>query len=374
MDKPQVLFLSYWYPTNRNKSAGVFVKRHAEAINIKSNIVVLHVDICKVTKLIYIESGSYHSEEGIETHFIKIGSIFYKLLYLMLPFHYHFIKRYYKFHFAHRTFTHLHANVIFPAGIIGYWLSKRFKTSLIITEHWTKIEKFFKINLWGYFGKKAYNHAACITVVSERLKQTLIKYTTSPIEIVPNVINSSEFNINENAVKEKLYTYIAVANWDQHKRPSFFLTALEELYRQGKIKNFKVILVGVGKQLQEIKNQNYSFQIEFPGVLSGQDLVSYFNKSHCFVHGSVFETFSVVIAEALQCGLPIVVSPVGIAEEVVSEINGCIANTHQEWMNALLKVYNTTYDRQKISQSILGRYDQLNISEKFHHIYKKNSE
>lgn len=373
MNRHRVLFLTYWYPTLENSSKGIFVKRHAEAAAEIADVELLHVDICKVKKLIHIQFQHQVQENGIKTYILKIGSYFPKLLYILLPLHYLIIKKHIERHLDISNFSHLHSNVIFPCGIIGNRLAKKYQKPHIITEHWTKIDKFFRVSLWRFHGKKSYNNAASVTAVSEMLAETIRRYTTTEIEIIPNVIDNKEFRILDNIEKQSIYTFIGVANWSQYKRPFYFLDALEKLKRNKEIGQFKVLLAGTGDQLLEIKSRNYTYEIEFLGVVSGHNLVHYFNSCHCFVHGSDFETFSVVIAEALQCGLPVVVSPVGIANDVVKESNGYIASTKQEWENALKQVFFRTFNPIEIQHSIEKLYDKKAISESFYYIYNKTS-
>ena len=371
MERHRVLFLTYWYPTLKNPSKGIFVKRHAEAISEVSDLILLHIDICKVTKLIQIGSNYHIDEYGFKTYVLSIGSRFPKLLYVALPLHYWIIKRFFVHHLKHEKFTHVHSNVIYPCGIIGYKLSTWLKTPHIITEHWTKIDKFFRISLYKYLGKKAYNTASCITAVSPMLSETIKRYTNTTIEIVPNVIDSQEFRIIPNLNKSETFTFIGVANWSQHKRPFYFLDALEKLKRENQIGPFRVILAGTGDQLKKIQSRNYSFPIDYIGVITGEELVNYFNTSHCFVHGSDYETFSVVIAEALQCGLPVVASPVGIANTVINESNGLISKSEREWEINLKKVYFLKFDPFIVQSSVHKLFDKSSISEIFKYIYLK---
>lgn len=359
MQSNSILFFSYWYPNKSSENSSIFIKRHAQSIKSSNTpITVLAFNIIHSGSLFKKTVNVFTDEEGLNVHQIYIESKFYKLFYLLLPLHYVFLKAYInKQILPNFKFNIIHSNILFPCGIVGYWLAKKYKCKHIISEHWSKLDKFFKISLYRNYGKKALNKAHCITCVSGILKETIKKYTNNnSIVIIPNVINSSLFYIDNTIQKNKTFTFIAVAHWAPPKNPFYFLEALQKL--QSEIINFKLVLIGNGTQITSIKDKKYSYEIEYKGNLNPDELRIELNKSHIFLHGSDYETFSVVIVEALMCGLPSIVSPVGISGEVINRDNGFVTNnTVEDWKAKILNCYNTTYDNQLISKQLKGKYD-----------------
>lgn len=339
------------------------MKRHAQALKLKADVTVVSLNIVEGTQLFKKQIDVFEDEAGLETHHIYLETRFRKLLYVLLPIHYFILKKYVLALHQQKKFATLHANIIFPCGIVAYWLSKKMALRFIITEHWTKIDKFFSSSLYASFGKKTYDRAHAVTSVSEQLAGTLRKHTSNKnIVIVPNVIDSHEFYYDANSVKNAQFTFVAVAHWAQHKNPFYFLEALKILVDRGALSNFKVVMIGEGEQIQKIKDKSYNFKIEFKGSLSSPDVSRELNKSHVFLHGSDFETFSVIIAEALMCGLPSVVSPVGIGPEVINASNGFVTdNTVNDWAEKILAVYQKSYNYQEIADQLKGRYDAIRV-------------
>lgn len=368
----KVLFFSYWYPNKSNENSSIFIKRHAQSIKCSNTpIVVLVLSIIHSSSLYKRTIVVFNDEEGLETHQIYIESKFYKLLYLLLPLHYIIAKLYIsKQILPSFKFNIIHSNVLFPCGIVGYWLAKKYKCKHIISEHWSKLDKFFKVSLWKSYGKKALNNAHAITCVSGVLKETIKKYTTNnSITIIPNVVNSSQFYIDSNITKNTMLTFIAVAHWAAPKNPFHFLDALQKL--QSKTPNFKLVLVGNGPQIAIIKQHDYKFEIDYKGNLNPNDLRVEFNKSHIFLHGSDYETFSVVMAEAIMCGLPSVVSSVGIATEVINNNNGFVTNnTINDWQEKISLCLNTSYNHEQIANQLKNKYDSTEIGKLFNTSYQ----
>jgi glycosyltransferase involved in cell wall biosynthesis len=372
MNTNSILFLSYWYPNKSNKNSGIFVKRHAQAIHINNPVTVLTLHIIKGSSLYKKHTNVLLDEANIETHQVYIESIFNKLFYVLLPLHYFILINYIKKNWPTNTFTLIHSNILFPAAILGYWLAKKLKCKHFISAHWSKLDKFFRVSLYKVIGRRAYNSAHGISVVSASLSNVVKKHTSNNnIRIIPNVIDSGVFNYSSDIQKNKLFTFIAVAHWGVPKNPFLFLDAIKELLAENKLTAFKVVIVGEGPLINLIKERNYPFEMELKGNLNSEKLNVELNKSHVFLHGSDFETFSVVMAEAIMCGLPCVLSPVGIALDVINETNGFVTdNTVADWKVKIQSAYTTVYDYKKISEQLKHKFDSNVVGKLFDDFYK----
>ena len=72
-----------------------------------------------------------------------------------------------------------------------------------------------------------------------------------------------------------------------------------------------------------------------------------------------------------MCGLPSVVSPVGIALDVIYETNGFITdNTIKDWKEKILACINTKYNNTYISNQLLLQFDVNTVGDFFNTVYK----
>ena len=85
------------------------------------------------------------------------------------------------------------------------------------------------------------------------------------------------------------------------------------------------MLVGTGVDYKEVRA--YAKDLEIPegllqwtGELSPQEVAERMHQADALVLSSRYETYGVVLAEAATAGLPILSTPVGIAEEVADLI------------------------------------------------------
>jgi glycosyltransferase involved in cell wall biosynthesis len=111
------------------------------------------------------------------------------------------------------------------------------------------------------------------------------------------------------------YMLVCVARVSKEKN----LEAFFELDYPGAHK----IMVGDGPMLEAYKKRYPD--VEFVGFKTGNDLAYYYNLADVFVFPSQWETFGIVMIEAMACGTPVAAYPCQGPEDVIDEgITGCM--------------------------------------------------
>ena len=369
----KVLFISSWYPNSTNPLKGVFVKKHAAAIK-KAGVEIEVLAIVVNPRSGLFEKKFYREvdENGVVTHVIELNSFFYKFIHVDLIMQYSFLKKYYYRQVKPKFNPDIvHSNVIFPAGVLAYWLSKKENKPHVITEHWSKVDKFMSHSVYSGAGKKAYASAKFVTVVSEFLKSSLSKHLNADkIKVVPNVVNTEIFVYKEKSSSTTEIKFSCVAHWTKPKRPDLIFNALNEFSKSaGK----KIILnvVGEGYLLEDLKKSNWNFSVNYLGNLSAQKLAELQQQSDYFLHASDIETFSIVIAEALATGTPVLASNVGAISELLDDNNGIICeNTSDSWLAGLKNITQKNYNHQSINKNS-DRFSLLKIGNEFKSLYER---
>jgi glycosyltransferase involved in cell wall biosynthesis len=136
-------------------------------------------------------------------------------------------------------------------------------------------------------------------------------------------------------------------------------------------KNAKLIIAGgndgVGEKLKQqiidLKVQDSVFLI---GAIVFKDKNILLNNCDYFALASEFESFGIVIVEALSCGKPIVLSNKTPWRNL--ELNNCgilVDNDKASFYNAFSRIINEEYDSKVIKDYVKSNYDWSIITDRF---------
>jgi glycosyltransferase involved in cell wall biosynthesis len=101
------------------------------------------------------------------------------------------------------------------------------------------------------------------------------------------------------------------------------------------------IMVGDGPML-EIYKKRYP-DVEFVGFKTGRDLAQYYQMADVFVFPSRWETFGIVMIEAMACGTPVAAYPCQGPEDVVE--NGVTGFLEEDLATAVHRCLGLNRDR-----------------------------
>lgn len=161
---------------------------------------------------------------------------------------------------------------------------------------------------WRYI-KWFHKHTGRVLTTTDSMaeslrKKGLINVVSWTRGVDRTIFNSSQRNINSSEI-----VLLSVGRVSKEKNLDKFC--------QLQIPNSKKILVGDGPYLSELKLR-YS-DVEFTGYKTGKDLSFYMANADVFVMPSVWETFGIVMIEAMACGTPVAAFPTQGPKDVIEE-------------------------------------------------------
>lgn len=348
--KPAVAVITCWYPS-KSKPSGVFIREIALATHCYSSYttIVYFVSIENGRGFLNKERIEYN-DEGIPVVQITLKSKLYKFLYILPPLIYLFIRK----DFNERVLQKqrvvlLHSHVIHPAGIVGYLLATKHQLPHVITEHWSRLNKYFGRSLFRSLARKAYYSAKKVIAVSAFLGQNVRKHVPDLTpHIIPNVVADC-FQYKPFEIDRSIIRFISIGTWKEPKRLDLILHALNQ-YSLRTNDTVEFVLVGDGPQLT-LTERSFDFTLIKRGYISKKEIAEEFATCHALLHASDHETFSLVIAEALCCGLPVIASRAGAIPELVNTTNGLlVANTKQSWDDTISNFFKMKFDRAAIAK------------------------
>ncbi|RME13712.1 MAG: glycosyltransferase, partial [Bacteroidetes bacterium] len=112
----------------------------------------------------------------------------------------------------------------------------------------------------------------------------------------------------------------------------------------------------------------------FKGKFNNADVEKIYSYYHAFILLSKFETFSVVTAEALAYGLPVIITKCGAPEEyVVNELNGYLVeiNNLEQTKSAIFSLIRnySKFDATTIQNTVKVKFSKEKVIESFKHLY-----
>jgi glycosyltransferase involved in cell wall biosynthesis len=367
----KILHITYWYPTKTQAHKGKFIQNHAHAtLKANCNVHLLNLSIENASCLFKKECTSFTDEAGMPVTQILVQSRFYKLLHLLLFIQKRWINSVFSDLHSKHQFELLHGHVLYPAAIWTHYLSKKYNIPFIITEHWSKVNQFMNKSLFADEAQSAYQSAKAITCVSDFLKSSVEPYSlTTPIRVIGNVIKSNIFKLKTHPLPENKIVFTAVAHWLAPKRPDLIFESLAQYAVKHPEQNPLLNIVGEGQLLNNLKEKQWPFDVHYLGQINAENLSQVLNKTNYFLHASETETFSVVIAEALATGTPVLASNRGAIPNLVTKTCGMLCeNTIESWLEGLESITSAKYSALAIAQSTL-KYNEIEIGNQFREIY-----
>jgi len=218
-------------------------------------------------------------------------------------------------------------------------------------------------------------------------RDILNKFPNADIEIINDGIDYDSFQNSITVSRNELLNKFTGITFDDVSKIFFSMGRLH------KIKGFDVLIDafslflekdkyakliiaggddGVGKQLKDqIQKLNLGSSVFLTGAINFEDKKLLLNNCDYFTLASEFESFGIVIAEALSCGKPVVVSNKTPWKDI--QINNCgilADNKKISFNDAFSKVINDKYDSSLIKNYVKTNYDWVVIVNKFINLIK----
>lgn len=309
-----ILILSSWYPTPEHPFLGNFVQRQAEVLATCHKISVLHTVPEEGRKEIEIKIADSNGITEVLVYHPK-GS--------------HFLSRRNNRLKALQTgFKQIkqpdliHGHVLIPGGYLFAKAKEHFKCRLVITEHasYYRPGRKNKLSLKERYVLQTVKRSADrIIAVSDFLKKDMQSlFSDYEIRVIANPVNTELFRPNH--VKQTDFSYfLHVSTLDpQLKNIQGILDSIALLVQKGYLEvRLKIISdEPYDKWAEKVNSMGLKQYIDFVGPCTPEELAPYFQKAKAFVLFSHYETFSIVVAEAWSCGIPVISTSVGIADQM----------------------------------------------------------
>lgn len=325
----KVLFLSEWYPSEKDKMAGLFVQKHAEAV------------------------AAQEVEVRVNTWWPEADVVQLNVLTLKL-------------------------------GLMAYVLKRVFGIPYIIVEHWScylpENGSYLQQPRW----KRAVleeiaREASGIYPVSQKLEDAM-KACGIQNKVwgrMENVVDDFFYSAEGRVASAETVQLLHVSCFDEApKNVKGLLRAIKTISE--KRQDFRLTLVGTGKDWQMCRD--YANELEIPsellcwtGELTPAEVCREMQKADAFVLPSRWETYGVPLAEAMAVGIPSIetdtcglrlTSECGLS--IPADDDAALANAieymldhHQEYDRDRIRQYGARYSYEVVGRKLLEIYNAV---------------
>lgn len=199
-------------------------------------------------------------------------------------------------------------------------------------------------------------------------------YKRFPIVDIPNCIEPDLFPlVSKTFLREKL-------GWSADKRYLLFvnrnlndtekgLTELVAALDMMHCPDLVLVCIGNGS----VPSADNVPIIHVPAVNDVSLLAQYYGAADLLAMPSFQESFGNTPVEALYCGTPVVMNRVGVAEDIISENTGMIAEDTSliSWVSALSTVLSTSYNREQIRSLTVSKFSPNRVGDLYCELYEQ---
>ncbi len=259
----------------------------------------------------------------------------------------------------------LHAHDLNYGGFYSNHIYNKYDIPYILTWHSSTIYNEYDYRTSNFeLEKSVLKNARIVIAVSKAVSKFLKKrFGLTNVYESFNVLEPAfEFCSEKIKIQKNIaFTFISIGSLDENKNHKLLISAFS---RSMKHKNCNLKIIGTGKLFDELNDLvdklEMNKQIEFLGFCNRDEVINNLITSNCLVLSSKYETFGVVLIEALSLGLPVISTKCGGAEDIVNAENGILVNTDcTEEMEDAIKFMTKNidkYDPQILRENVIKRF------------------
>ena len=276
----------------------------------------------------------------------------------------------------------IHCHNALYAGMLAQRLKQEFHIPYILTEHSSAFAEGFYPKRFHQEVGDIYQDADCLLVVSPRLGELLESMFEKAAENwqwVPNVVDSrfedQPIRLRSKEKERSIFTFLSIGNLDENKNHAGLIKAFVDKFRGDD--SIRLRIGGEGplfKHLNQLTRElEVENQVRFLGYIDRTRVLKEMDACDLVVLSSHYETFGVVLIEALSRGKPVVATACGGPECIVNNGNGLLVPAHDSTtlgnaMEAVMKGISN-YDSDRIRADSLSKFGKNAVKSQLLKVY-----
>jgi glycosyltransferase involved in cell wall biosynthesis len=262
----------------------------------------------------------------------------------------------------------LHAHSALPGGEIAMALSQKHHIPFVVTEHFSGFSRGIIPARDLVKAQKVFSSSDVLLTVSSALLHTLESSCSASYPracVIPNILSNRFLTSRPSSVPmADAFTFLSVALLKPVKRQDLLLRAYAQAF--GRDESVTLRIGGYGSEMKRLQTLTQDLGIAncvtFLGKLDRAQVLDEMNLCHAFVLSSEFETFGMVVIEALSQGKPVIATRCGGPEDMLHADNGILVRKNDEdaLAGALVRMRadSTDYNSDRIRNDCLKRFSE----------------
>lgn len=383
-----ILILPSWYPNNSEDINGVFFRDQAKAlVEAGHKVGVIAVNLRSLRYLIKKSSVEtpplFEIDEGIHTYRDSVWKLLSRMPYSKYLLWRRGANRLLARYIAeHGMPDIIHAHSTLFAGKVAAEWRKRYGVPVVVTEHKSGFARG-KIKPWQLgLARKAALGADALIAVSPPLGDILsreLAMASNAWRWIPNMVASRFSKAPEKQSRQtnQAPRLINLAMMTENKGQFDLLAAFAKAFPAPS--EVELWFGGDGPIRPQLEEQaqalNIAGRVRFLGRVPPQDVPALLVGADMMVFPSHYETFGVVVAEALSLGVPVIATRCGGPESIIQQGDGVLVEPHapDELAEVLKEQVKklSDYDRSAIRARALGRFSGAAVTAQLGALYEE---
>ena len=277
----------------------------------------------------------------------------------------------------------VHAHCAYPDGLAAVEYGARHGRPVVVTVHGFDVKGLPSLDpRWRQLTIEALERADAVIAVSRDLRNDVLELGFSPGKVrwIPNGVDCRLFS---RAVSRRSgeggWRLLYVGRFVEEKGLRVLLEALAKLRRRRS--DISLALLGghpaTGTSepfLPQVAALGLSDCVEFRDAVPPEEMPRHMAESDLVVLPSFYDSFGIVLIEAMACGLPVVATRCGGPEEMVDDSVGRLvavgdAGDLADGILAVIDRYEA-YDQEAIRRRAEERFDYRRVAARIHALYE----
>ncbi|MDD5430711.1 MAG: glycosyltransferase family 4 protein [Candidatus Pacebacteria bacterium] len=280
----------------------------------------------------------------------------------------------------------------FEMGLAGYLLKRKFNLPLQLQVHTDFLSPFFRRESFlnkirVLLAKFLLPRADGIRVVSERIKKSLealdAENKMPEITVLPIFVDIEKIRAEEKSVNlhEKYHGHdfiiLMASRLTREKNVGAAIEAFDKI-RHGAFSVSKplLLIVGEGPEMKNLQLITHNLQLERDVVFEPwtEDLIPYYKSADLFLMTSNYEGYGLAAVEALAADLPVIMTDVGVAGEVIIDGSSGMVASSDNLGDKIVEFLRDRRVAEKFRQNSRKLFGKFPTMEKYLRLYRESLE